>query len=411
MVMSIAEFRSEFSAESDYVERKTGTGLRPLQRAIVAFSNSDGGVLLLGVADDGSVLGRAATQGVLTAIHEAAQAAHDPGRYWIHECLVDGKTVTVVSVERRSQGFAQTSDGQVLVRRGARSVPLIGAELQRFISERALERFDVADSGVPLARADPDLLAELQHALRLKNLPDIGHLRSYGLALSLPEGERLTIGGALCLLADPAQRLGKAFIEILRFPPGSTEYDRRIEVRGPVQHQVAEAVAFLIDELGTDAVVSGLRRYELPRLPDVVLREAVANAVAHRIYEDIGRSIRIDVYPDRVEITSPGGLPEPVTEQNIRDTQAARNSTVLSILPAVPTRRRHRPRCRCHPGLDGGGTARPPTFRRPSSLRPRRPTHPRDHQSAGASMGAGSRTSREDPSDRSLAPRSCGSWW
>lgn len=332
MVMSLADFESAFSAGSDFVERKSGAGVKAVQRAIVAFSNSDGGVLLFGVADDGTVVGRTATQGLSAAIHEAAQTAHDPGRYWIRECLVDGKAVTIVSVERRSQGFAQTSDGQVLVRRGARSTPLIGAELQRFISERALERFDVADSGVALDEAEAELLTELQQALRLKGSPRIEQLEAHGLALSLPEGERLTIAGALCLLADPAQRLGKAFIEILRFPSGSTEYDRRIEVRGPVQHQVAEAVSFLVDELGTDVVVSGLRRHELPRLPEVVLREAVANAVAHRIYEEIERSIRIDVHADRIEITSPGGFPEPVTEQNIRDTQSARNPSVLSIL-------------------------------------------------------------------------------
>lgn len=82
MVMSLAEFQSMFSGESDYVERKTGTGIKPLQRAIVAFSNSDGGVLLLGVADDGSVLGRAATQGVSAAIHEESRLHPRSGSPW-----------------------------------------------------------------------------------------------------------------------------------------------------------------------------------------------------------------------------------------------------------------------------------------------------------------------------------------
>jgi len=49
-------------------------------------------------------------------------------------------------------------------------------------------------------------------------------------------------------------------------------------------------------------------------------------------YEDVGRSIRVEAYPERVEVTSPGGMPEPVTEQNIRDTQSARNATVLGVL-------------------------------------------------------------------------------
>jgi ATP-dependent DNA helicase RecG len=330
--MSLSEFREAFPSESDLVERKRGAGVNPVQRTMVAFSNTDGGVLLIGVGDDGTVLASPAKEGLSGTIHEAAQAAHNPGRYWIRECLVDGRPVTVVSIERRRQGFAQTSDGQVLVRRGGRSTPLIGGELLRFVSERALERFDVTDSGLPVSDADPALLGEIRAAFRLRRRPDAEQLQAHGLALATSEGPRLTVAGALTLLSDPAARLGKVFIEVLRFPPGSRDYDRRTEFRGPVQRQVEDAVSFLLDELGTDIVVSGLRRYELPRLPEVVLREAIANAVAHRTYEDIGRSIRIEVRGDRVEISSPGGLPEPVTEQNIRDTQFARNSSVLGVL-------------------------------------------------------------------------------
>jgi ATP-dependent DNA helicase RecG len=332
MVMSREEFQAAFPAESDLVERKQAVGARPVQRAIVAFSNTDGGVLLIGVADDGEILGRAASPGLISAVHEAAQAAHNPGRYWIHECLVDGQAIAVVSVERRAQGFSQTSDGQVLVRRGGTSVPLIGGELLRLVSERTLERFDVTDAGVSFSDADEDQLQELQRAYRWKRRPDGERLAAEGLAVPAQGSYDLSVAGALCLLPDPARRLGKSFIEILRFSAGSSDYDRRVEIKGPVQQQVTKAVLFLMDELGTDVVVSGLRRHELPRLPEVVLREAVANAVAHRTYEDVGRSIQVEVHVDRVEITSPGGFPEPVTEQNIRDTQSARNSSVLGVL-------------------------------------------------------------------------------
>jgi ATP-dependent DNA helicase RecG len=329
--MSKAEFKRAFPGESDHVERKRGAGVGPLQRAVVAFSNSDGGVILIGVDDAGDIVSRGLQAGVAATVHEAAEAAHDPGRYRLYELAVGGRPITVVSIERRNQGFAQTSDGQVLVRRGGRSAPLIGAELQRFISERALHRFDVTPSPAEIADADEELLAEIQVAHRWGRVPDVERLSAHGLAINGSE-PKLTIAGALCLLPDPEVHLGKAYIEVLRYPEGSREYDRRVEIRGPIQRQIAEAVKLLMDELGTDVVVSGLRRYELPRLPEVVLRETIANAVAHRSYEDVGRSTRIEIHPDRVEITSPGGLPEPVTEQNIRETQSARNSTVLAVL-------------------------------------------------------------------------------
>jgi len=78
--------------------------------------------------------------------------------------------------------------------------------------------------------------------------------------------------------------------------------------------------------------VIGLHRHELPRIPEPVLREAVANAVAHRTYENARQPVRVELRPDRVVITSPGGLPEPITLENIRQQNAARNSDVIKAL-------------------------------------------------------------------------------
>jgi len=281
MVLSGEEFQRAFPSESDYVERKRGASVTEIQRAIVAFSNSDGGVILIGVEDRGEIVGRAGG-GAAATVHEAAQAVHDPGRYWIHALQVDGKVITIVSVERRSQGFAQTADGRVLVWRGARSTPLIGGDLRRFISERSLERFDISDSGVALKEADEERLQEVQHAFRWKRRPDVDHLESQALAIRSGDSHHLTVAGVLTLLRDPERVLGKAYVEVLRLPREGAEYERRVELRGPVQEQVERTVSLLMDELGTDVVVSGLRRYEMPKLPEVVLREAIANAVAHR---------------------------------------------------------------------------------------------------------------------------------
>ncbi len=63
-----------------------------------------------------------------------------------------------------------------------------------------------------------------------------------------------------------------------------------------------------------------------------MLREAVANALAHRSYEATGTAVRIELRPSAVIVRSPGGLPEPVTVENIRDASAARNLTTISLL-------------------------------------------------------------------------------
>ncbi|MBM3678365.1 MAG: hypothetical protein FJW96_10865 [Actinobacteria bacterium] len=329
LFLSQAEFDEAFPSESEYVERKRGFNQSAVEEVVVAFSNSDGGVILIGIDDAGVVVGRDLSPALQDDLHRAIGAAREPGRYSLHELSVDGRTVVVIAVARRIEGFSQTSSGRVLVRRGTMKVALFGAELTQFINARSLQRFEETDARVDLEDADDALVAELAIAFGWsRDIPE--RLSESGLASS--ESTRLTIAGALYLLPDPADRLGKTFIEILRFPAGGAEYDRRLEVRGPLHRQLQDAVREIMDELGTELVVLGVRRYELPRLPEVVLREAVANALAHRSYEMAATSIRVELHPHEVRVISPGGLPEPVTVENIRETQAARNYRVITVL-------------------------------------------------------------------------------
>src|SRR5262249_22938712 len=124
LTLTAADFSAAFPCESEHVEFKQGTSQEQLQNTAVAFSNADGGVILIGVRDDGSIAARALDAGTQDDIHRAMQAARDIGRYSIGAVDIEGKPVVVVSVARRRDGFAQTSSGVVRVRRGTRDDPL-----------------------------------------------------------------------------------------------------------------------------------------------------------------------------------------------------------------------------------------------------------------------------------------------
>lgn len=334
VTMSRTEFDRSFPGEGDLIERKSGIGSDPLQEAVVAFSNASGGVILIGVDNSGEIIGRELTQGVEDALHQTLADVRDPGRYEISALLIDNKPITILSVARREEGFSQTSNARVLVRRGARNAALFGGDLQRFISERALSRFEATDTSIDAAKISEEAFARLRDAYEWSDpQADPERLQEQGLLCRSHAGQHLTVAGALYLLEEPhTADLGKAYIEILRYPEGANDYDRRDDITGTLNEQVARATDLIIDELGSEVVVLGLRRHELPRLPKVVLREALANAVAHRSYEQTGSAIRVELRPDAVRITSPGGLPEPVTVKNIRDAQAARNVNVINVL-------------------------------------------------------------------------------
>lgn len=328
---SSSEFSREYPQESAEVEFKTGIGPEPIQAAAVALSNTHGGVILLGVSDSGEVLGRQLDQTTEEKINAAILDAYAPGRYAIREIRIEGRTVVAILVHPRQEGFSQTSQGRTLVRRGPRNHALIGSELQDFINARSHRRFEQTPTPLALSDIDPSLLSEFGSAL---SWPTDGavvgdRLRERGLS----DGHNLTIAGAL-LLTYPADslRLAKAVVEVRRYPAEGVNYDRREAFGGPLHHQVREASKFITDELGSELIVSGLYRYDLPKLPEVVIREAVANGVAHRSYEDDRTPVIVEIRPDRVTVRSPGSLPEPVTVETIRVAQAARNPSIIDAL-------------------------------------------------------------------------------
>lgn len=331
MVLSREEFRAEFPGEGDHVEFKQGISDDRVESALVAFSNADGGVILVGVAPDGSIHGHVLDGETVARLHRIAARVTNPGRYRMHEVLVGDRSVVAVSVARRHEGIAQTRTGSPLVRRGAMNTPLLGAELSEFVAKQALPRFDRTATDATLDDASAGLIARVASVWEWNRGNVVERMREHGL-VSATTPPRLTVAGALYVLEDPERVLGKTFIEIFRYRDASNAYDKRVAVSGPVDEQVQRATDVVMDELGRDLVVLGVQRYELARIPERVLREAIANAVAHRSYEARGAAVRIEIRPDAVLVKSPGSLPEPVTVENIREQNAARNVSVIDTL-------------------------------------------------------------------------------
>lgn len=323
-----SSFRAAFPHESQYVEFKEGLSASALQDAVVAFSNADGGVVLIGVRDSGDVLGRDLTPSALDDIHSSLRQVRDSGRYTIRAVPVESRSVIAVGVARRIDGFAQTPAGRVLARRGTMKVPLFGDELRRLINERAVTPFESTPTSSSLGAVSAALLHDLVEAFGWRDSVE-QHLEEHGL---IDSTGMVTVAGCLYLLDDAAPTLGKPYTEILRYPAAGSDYDRRLEFRGPLHHQLQRVVAEIMDQLGQELVVLGIRRHELPRLPEVVVRETIANALAHRSYEASGAAVRVESYPHELRVVSPGGLPEPVTVETMRDAQAARNPRTIAVL-------------------------------------------------------------------------------
>jgi ATP-dependent DNA helicase RecG len=333
MMLDPAAFRTEFAGEGEYVEMKQGLSPPRVQETAVAFSNTDGGVLIIGVSPAGTPVGLLQPAERAAGVHHAFRDAQNPGRYEVRELYVDGKALLVVSVARRHEGFAQTSGGVVLVRRGASNVPLVGPELSQFLARRTFATFELTATEVPLDDADPALVERLRSAFGWPDDDQVAaRLREAGFVAFNESRRVLTVAGALLLLGDPQRVGGRPYIDIRRYAEGEPDPDKVWQVTGPVDDQIEQAARDLVDELGSVSAIVGTRRIEMPRLPSRALREVIANAVAHRSYEHAGTAVRVEVRPTHVAVTSPGSLPEPVTIENIRFQQSARNDRLLGAL-------------------------------------------------------------------------------
>lgn len=328
---SADEFARLVEIETNDVELKTGLGRKPLQECLVAFTNTEGGTIFIGVTDDRRVSGRRRDQGSDDAIHEAAGDALNLGRYEISTADVNGVPIIVVDVERRADAVAQTSDGRALRRRGGRNVAMFGDELWEAMSSRALRRYENSDSGVPVTATAPTAVARVAEGFGWTNPPPPDRLRERGL---LHANGTLTVAGALTL-ADPAVALGasKFHIDVRAYPDDTTQsYLRRDIVGGAVQEQVERAVELVLRDVGTEMVVTGAMRHDVPRLPRRVVREVVTNAVAHRDYARDTSPVVIEIRPSFVSVLSPGRLPPPVSVATLRESQSPRNHHVIDVL-------------------------------------------------------------------------------
>jgi ATP-dependent DNA helicase RecG len=331
--LTASEFARVFPGEDDHIEFKQGLSEARVAEAVTAFSNADGGVILLGVRPTGEPVGIDGSGETRARVHRLVARIHNPGRYELESVTVGGRTVLVLSVDRRHNGFAQTPDGRVLARRAAQNVTLVGGELQGLLARRSLVRFETQPTDTPLAAASARRLRELADAWGWPDddaLPD--RLAEKGLTTRDGRQVVLTIAGSLYLLDHPGSNRRKYHVEVFRYRDESNRYDRRLAIDGPLPDQVRHTTQVIQDELGFDLVVVGTQRYDLPRVPAPALREAIANAVAHREYEDARRAVRVELRPGRITITSPGPLPEPVTVRNIRDQNAPRNVAVIDTL-------------------------------------------------------------------------------
>ena len=309
---------------------------------IAAFANGNGGRLLCGVSDAGEVQGMSRQQITnldALLVETCTDTIKPPVRISTHHIEFEGGRLALLAEVPPGDSVHEAPGGSY-IRVGASKRRMTSDEPQRLAQRRGQARFRWFDEqpaqGTGFRTLEEDLWKPLLSAEGAAD-PESA-LTKLGLLAPDDAGvTRATVAGVLFCTRNPEQWLPSASISATRYrgrDRASGQIDAQ-EISGPLNRQIAEAVAFAVRNMQV-AARKVPARVEMPQYSDRALFEAVVNAVAHRDYSIRGSRIRLSMFEDRVEIQSPGSLPNNLTVESMATRQATRNGTLTSVLGRMP---------------------------------------------------------------------------
>ena len=321
---------------------------------LAAFANSAGGVTLLGVHDKTrEVLGIAVERldDVEALVRQACEDSIKPPLAPIIERItlpdLNGAEQPVIRIEVARSLFVHQSPGGYLHRVGSSKRPIPPDHLARLFQQRSQSRLIRFDE-TPVPRAT---LADLDEPLWRRFAPaqstDAPEVLLSKLAMAAQDEQgvwRPTVAGLLMASTEPQRFLRGAIVQAVAYvgtdvvPTGEGVYQVDADdITGPLDEQIRAACAFVRKNTHVAAYKRAEGgRVDLPQFDMTAVFEAVTNAVAHRDYSMANAKVRLRLFDDRLELFSPGMLPNTMTLESLPYRQAARNEVLTSLLARCP---------------------------------------------------------------------------
>ena len=298
-----------------------------LKYAVVAFANTDGGKVYIGINDDGSVQGVKDTDGTMLRITNMIRDVVCPDVTMFTECAVeeiDGQPVIVVNVQRGTarpyylSGKGVRPEG-VYIRQGASSVPASETVILNMIKETSGDCYEDARS------INQQLTFEKADAFFAGRKVSFGDQQKRTLNIIGADGTYTNLG---MLLSDQCVHT----IKLAVFEGSKkTVFRDRKELTGSLLTQLENAYSYIDQFNRTRAEFEGLDRVDKRDYPAEALREALLNAITHRDYSFSGSTL-ISIFDDRIEFVTIGGLVRGLSFNDIMlGVSALRNQKLANV--------------------------------------------------------------------------------
>ena len=326
--------------DSRHQFKRDFTNAEQLAAEMAAFANTAGGRLLLGVEDDGSLAGLTGTdirrlnQLVTNAATNNVRSPLDPFTEIID---VDGALVLVITIADGLNKPYFDNKGIIWVKRGADKRRVDSREELKRIFQRndSIYADEVPVNGTSVALVDTEHFAIFYERLTGESLIESDlSIAQIMHNQNLLNEDRLNLAGLLLFSRNPQQFKPTFIVKAIYFVGNSIEgsaYRDSADLVGPIRKIYNQSIRFLKRDLHAIQNAQGFNSLGNLEIPISTLEELLVNALLHRDYF-ISAPIRLFIFDNRVEIISPGKLPNHLSVENIRNgTSIIRNPILTSF--------------------------------------------------------------------------------
>lgn len=315
-----------------------------LATEMVAFSNSEGGRLYVGVSDQGEIIGLTSDEVRDTNLkisNAASQLVHPSINPITQNFPTESGTVIVIEIPQGLSKPYQDNDGRFWVKSGSDKRKVTSREelLRLFQFTGMIHADEGVVSKYPVEEIELGLFKRFFKRFYNMDFDSAGMPLDRTLEnMNLARSGFFNLAGALLFGNDPSSVLPAFIVRAVAFPGvtiTSENYLDSRDIRGRLVNQFQETVSFILSNLHHTQGTKGFNSIGDPEVPKIVVEELVMNALIHRDYY-VSSPVRVLVFQDRVEIISPGSLPNNLTVENIKAGNSNyRNPVLCSFAPSV----------------------------------------------------------------------------
>jgi predicted HTH transcriptional regulator len=325
--------------DSAHQFKENFTSIDNLAVEISAFANTDGGKIIIGVSDKGKLMGL--SQEDIHRLNQwtsnATTGKLDKPIYVKTEILVgDDKRIMIINVPRGSNKPYAVNRVDVWVKSGAdkRRAPI--EEVLRLAQTSGLHFADELEIDATIVDFDKDFFQRRYKKYYKDGFEKVGiSLEQLLTNLKLINNDKLTLAGLLLFGKNPERLRPQFVIKATHFAGNDISVQQFIDkqdIHGKLIEQFKEGRAFIKRNLRRIQTSKNFNAPGVLEIPEEAFAETIANAIVHRNYY-ISAPIQIYLFEDRLEIHSPGNLPNTITEENIKfGVHIERNPSILSFL-------------------------------------------------------------------------------